>query len=209
MKFFQSLLAASLVAAAVVRAHFTLDYPQTRGLIHADEPTPICGGFNNVTNRTEFPLDAAEIQINSHHTLATVLIEVAVGIDDPSSFSQFNTTSSGQTYGPLVPFNQIPEGPACYNVDISSLGLENAQNGTNATIVIIYDGGDGNLFQCADVTLVEGFKVPQGSILSNLTCLTITGNATSNATSTSSAPTSSPTSSSALTFVQWLFVPTW
>ncbi|KZS95927.1 hypothetical protein SISNIDRAFT_477815 [Sistotremastrum niveocremeum HHB9708] len=197
MKFTSGLIAASFLASAA-QAHFTLQYPQTRGFDDDAEVTPICGGFNNVTNRTEFPLGPAQIQISSFHTTATVLIEVAVGIDNPTTFSQFNTTSSGTTYPPLVGFNQIPEGPACYNVDISSLNISGATNGTDATILIIYDGGDGTLYQCADVTLVQGFTVPKGAIESNITCANIASapSTTSSSSSSTSAPTASGKSAS-------------
>lgn len=43
--------------------------------------------------------------------------------------------------------NQIPEGAACWNVDVSALNVTEAKDGTNATIVIIFDGGDGTLYQ--------------------------------------------------------------
>jgi hypothetical protein len=39
------------------------------------------------------------------------------------------------------------QGDACFPVNISSLGLPEVQNGANATIMVQFNGGDGDLFQ--------------------------------------------------------------
>ena len=69
------------------------------------------------------------------------------GVSNPTNFSQFNTTSSGASYAKLIDFNSVETGKVCYNVDISSLNIAVAKNGTNATLLVAYDGGDGTLFQ--------------------------------------------------------------
>ena len=55
MKAFTS-LAATLLCSSAVMAHFTLDYPTSRGFLDAAEGTASCGGFDALTNRTQFPL---------------------------------------------------------------------------------------------------------------------------------------------------------
>jgi len=55
----------------------------------------------------------------------------------------------------IIPPNQIPEGPNCWNIDIASLGVPEAVDGANATLVLIYNGGDGILFQvCSALALI-------------------------------------------------------
>jgi len=155
--------------APVVFAHFQLNYPPTRGFDDDKEPTPICGGFNSISNRTAFPLSGGQLQITSFHVTASVFAEISFD-SNPSSFTQFNTSSNGTIYNPLIEVNQIPEGAACWNVNVSSLGVTDAKNGTNATLVVIFDGGDGTLYQCADLVLTSDARIPSGSIASNITC---------------------------------------
>lgn len=167
MKFFPLLALASVVAA-----HFQLNYPPTRGFDDDKEPTPICGGFDTINNRTDFPLSGGQLQITSFHTLASVFAEISFN-SNPTSFTQFNTSSNGTNYPFLIPVNQIPEGAACWNVDVSALNVTEAKDGTNATIVIIFDGGDGTLYQCADLVLRSNATIPSGSIQSGLSCKTL------------------------------------
>lgn len=49
-------LAAVLLCSSAAMAHYTLDYPASRGFNDDNEPTGPCGGFDTVKNRTEFPL---------------------------------------------------------------------------------------------------------------------------------------------------------
>lgn len=59
---------------------------------------------------------------------------------------------------------QIPTGEACWYIDFSSLGL-GLKNGSEVTLLIEYQGGDGSLFQCTDLVLLDNYTVP-----SNYTC---------------------------------------
>jgi len=188
MKFI-SLLA--LVSGAA--AHFQLNYPPTRGFDDDKEPTPICGGFDTINNRTDFPLSGGQLQITSFHTLASVFAEISFD-SNPTSFTQFNTSSNGTNYPFLIGVNQIPEGAACWNVDVSALDVSDAKDGTNATIVIIFDGGDGTLYQCADIVLRSNSTIPPGSISSGLNCKTVAVSA-SNTTGSETASGASPTKS--------------
>jgi hypothetical protein len=84
------------------------------------------------------------------HSTPTVWAEISFD-SSPSNFTQFNTTSSGQTYTNLVDFNQVPEAHACWNANVSTLAVPEARNGTNATILVLYEGGDGTLYQVSDL----------------------------------------------------------
>ncbi|KAH8926943.1 hypothetical protein BT69DRAFT_1347631 [Atractiella rhizophila] len=178
-------LAAALAFSSTALAHFTLDFPLSRGFDDDIEPQ-FCGGFPNVTGRTVFPLGPAPILFDSHHDAAKVEIIISPN-PNPQNFSVFNVTSSGATIPPLKPFFDITNaGEFCINVDISSLGVSDFANGTNATIQVVYNGGDGPLYQCADVTLSTEYTA------SNITCANSTATNT-NSTGGGDAPASGNT----------------
>jgi hypothetical protein len=132
-----------------------------------DTEPQFCGGDSTASsNRTLFPLGPGGIiSIDSHHPLAygetpsaSILTPVLrnnlkavaqISFDpNPQNFSQFNVTSSGQAYGFLHNFWEMTtEGNFCVPVDVSSLGVTGAADGTNATIIVTFNGGDGTLFQ--------------------------------------------------------------
>jgi len=142
------------VSVAPVLAHFTLDYPQTRGFNEDMEPE-FCGGFPVSTNRSKFPLAGGMIEIDSHHTQSVFVTLISFDAN-PTNFAQFNTSPSGQSYGFLKPFIQLQgTGEMCVPVNISALGVSGVGDGTNATIQVQFNGGDGDLYQCADVTLTS------------------------------------------------------
>ena len=67
---------------------------------------------------------------------------------NPTNFSVFNTSTTGVTLPAAVPFFKTSgEGLACIAIDIESLGIEGIKDGSNVTIQVQFDGGDGNLFQ--------------------------------------------------------------
>ncbi|SGY61847.1 BQ5605_C007g04610 [Microbotryum silenes-dioicae] len=183
---------AMLALVPLVAAHFTLDYPATRGFDEDLEPR-FCGGFPNPSSeRAPFPLSGpGSILIDSHHPTAQVAIIAAVGYTNVTSFANFNKTASGQPTGMLMPFGTIQgQGEWCFNIDFSTLGATNITDGTPATIQVEFNGGDGLLLQCADVILVNNYVAP-----SNLTCR----NATSASTSTTNAATTTTTTASGTT----------
>jgi hypothetical protein len=49
-------LAALLLCSSAAMAHYTLDYPLSRGFSDDNEPKAPCGGYDTVGNRTQFPL---------------------------------------------------------------------------------------------------------------------------------------------------------
>ncbi|KAK4705435.1 hypothetical protein P7C70_g763, partial [Phenoliferia sp. Uapishka_3] len=129
-------IAPILCLASIASAHFTLDYPQTRGFDEDLEPQ-FCGGFNQSATRVPFPLSGGPILIDSHHPSAEVAILISF-VDTPTTFANFNTTSSGASYGYLKGFGTITgEGEFCFNVDIASLNVPGVGNGTVATIQFV------------------------------------------------------------------------
>ncbi|CAE6352026.1 unnamed protein product [Rhizoctonia solani] len=172
---------AALAAAA--SAHFTLDWPPTRGF-NEDIENQFCGGFLNAGARSPFPLGAAGVNIGSTHDTANVIVLISFDAN-PQNITQFSNSSNGAQLTSFIKLDK--QGEACIPVNIQSLGLSNVANGTNATIQIQYDGGDGNLYQCADVTLLSNFAAP-----SNVSCASnVTGNTTPSDT-TSGGTTSPP-----------------
>jgi len=98
-------------------------------------------------------LTGGAIHITSEHDEATYVTLISFH-NNPQSFAQFNTTPSGQTYSYLTPYIQLSKtGKICVPASVSSLGLQGVTDGTNATILVQYNGGDGALYQCADVVL--------------------------------------------------------
>ncbi|KAF8322165.1 hypothetical protein DL93DRAFT_2129722 [Clavulina sp. PMI_390] len=197
---------------SVASAHFTLDYPYTRGFDEDSEPDVPCGGFSVNKTRTPFPLSGGFVSFSSFHNTASSVLGVSFS-SDPQSLSDFNTTTSGQAYGLLTPtFSTTVEGSFCVHVNISSLGVSDAKNGVNATILMVYNGGDGTLHQCSDVTLLSNYTIP-----SSIPCTdagTITGGSTSGSgpTSTSggspsSTASSSPSSTSSKSAAMTLTIP--
>ncbi|GAA5822690.1 hypothetical protein JCM5353_000633 [Sporobolomyces roseus] len=158
MKFTLPFLA--VCALPTVLAHFTLDYPQTRGFDEDIEPQ-FCGGFNSTSStRAPFPLNSAgSILIDSHHPSAQVAVLISFN-ENPTSIGQFTRLDNGTDYGLLMGFKDINgEGEFCFDVNVASLNL-GATNGTRATLQVEFNGGDGTLFQCSDVILVSDYTTP-------------------------------------------------
>ncbi|KAG0046696.1 hypothetical protein BGZ83_008122 [Gryganskiella cystojenkinii] len=141
-----SSLATMLLCSSAVMAHFTLDYPASRGFNDDAEGNAPCGGFDTVTNRTQFPLTKGFLDINSHHPSATVKINVVLS-NNPGA-ADF-TAAAGTPASSLALSHP---GHACMQLDLSS--FKGAANNVNATIQVVYNGGDSPLYQCTDVVLV-------------------------------------------------------
>lgn len=70
-------------------------------------------------------------------------------VQNPVSFDNFtaNDTSSGADQFARNFASGTGEGTFCIPLDLSSIGVSGVQDGANVTIQIVFDGGDGNLFQ--------------------------------------------------------------
>ncbi|ORY95937.1 hypothetical protein BCR43DRAFT_407835, partial [Syncephalastrum racemosum] len=170
-------LATAFVAAlSGVSAHYQLTYPAPRGFKESTEPTAPCGGFDSVSQqRTQFPLKNGFVEINSEHPSYTYEVKLIMG-SNPSTAdftgSNATTVATGQ--------RNYPE-QACLPIDLGNATSVSA--GTNATIQVLYNGGDGNLYQCTDVTFADN-----PSNFNTSVCVNADGsNPLSNSTDTSSA----------------------
>lgn len=86
------------------------------------------------------------LTINSFHVTATVNINVVIG-NNPTA-ADFTTAAST----PANTTKVSHPGHSCLPLDLST--FKGAANNTNATIQLVYNGGDSPLYQCADVVLV-------------------------------------------------------
>ena len=60
-------------------------------------------------------------------------------LQNPQNFANFSQA---------VPFFQVTgAGKYCFPVDFAAAGISGVSDGTNVTIQLEFDGGDGNLFQ--------------------------------------------------------------
>ncbi|KAJ7112852.1 hypothetical protein C8R43DRAFT_856324, partial [Mycena crocata] len=145
---------ASLLAVA--RAHFQLQFPQPRGAFVEDDEPKFCDGYDNAaSNRTVFPLSGGFFSINSEHPSWTAGVSLSTKAE-PTTFQDFST---------IVPFFRATgEGIFCLNLDLSKTNAS-VTDGQNVTLEIVFDGGDGQLFQCADLTLSSTAKIS-----SDITC---------------------------------------
>ena len=195
-------LISILTSAALVSAHFTLDYPTSRGFSDDDEPTAPCGGFNDITtNRSSFPLSGGKYQIDSHHAQAGVQIV----------FSRDGTTFSSS---PVETYTVTGLGTLCGVLPASA--LSGYQAGDNVTMQIIYKATSESsaLYQCADLTLVSSSETAgscvngTGVTVSQLQQSQASGSARasvagSSAVSQSSAAATSARASSSAPQVSW------
>ncbi|KAI8883395.1 hypothetical protein K501DRAFT_184670 [Backusella circina FSU 941] len=183
-------LVAALVSAQAVLAHYQLVYPVSRGFSEAIEANGPCGGYDIVQSpRTQFPLKNGFAEINSEHTSYKYTINLLVN-NNPTS-ADFTSANLKQV---ATGSRSYPEA-ACLSVDLSSA---NVTSGTNATIQIIYDAGDGQLYQCTDVVLADN-----PSSFNTSQCVNADGSS-SNTTSSSSGSSSSTSKASSYTVASGL-----
>jgi len=159
----------------VVNAHFELAYPVPRGPFDDDNEVNFCDNYvNAVDNRTEFPLSGGYVTLSSFHPTWTLGVLIST-VQDPTSFSNFTNSSGGQQFARSFASGS-GEGAFCIPLDLSDTGISGVSAGANVTIQIVFDGGDGTLYQCADLTLAQNFSVP-----SNISCTNSTSKSTSSA----------------------------
>ncbi|KAJ7293347.1 hypothetical protein C8J57DRAFT_1002608, partial [Mycena rebaudengoi] len=153
------LASTSLVFAALVtvaNAHFQLKFPEPRGVFVEDDEPKFCDGYDDVAKqRVPFPLTGGFVNLNSEHESWSVGVALATKV--PTLFNDFV---------PVIPFFKATgEGLKCINLDFSQTNATGLTDGQNVTIQITFAGGDGNLFQCADLTLSNSAKID-----SSVTC---------------------------------------
>ncbi|KAI0724341.1 hypothetical protein C8T65DRAFT_563625 [Cerioporus squamosus] len=189
MRFTTAVFMTSLLT--VVSAHFQLQYPPPRGdFVEDDEPTFCDGYVNSVSNRTTFPTSGGFISINSEHPSWT-LGGILATVQNANNFTVFQDSKGN--FQQFLPFFQTTgEGSFCVDVDLAKSGLSGIKSGANVTLQFVFDGGDGQLYQCADVTLADNFTIPTSISCKNATDAATTPVSTSvAATATSTSPSSS------------------
>jgi hypothetical protein len=76
-----------------------------------------------------------------------ILVGILIStVQDPTSFTNF-TNSSGQQQFARDFASASGAGGFCIPLDLSNTGITGVADGANVTIQLVYDGGDGNLFQ--------------------------------------------------------------
>ncbi|KAF1796023.1 hypothetical protein V8B55DRAFT_1371392 [Mucor lusitanicus] len=191
----QRLCIAVLVAALVqtVLAHYTVTYPSSRGFDETKEPTAPCGGFDSVsTTRTPFPLKGGFVEIDSGHTAYSYVINLLVE-NAPTTADFSNATANVQVATGSRSYPQA----ACLSLDDLTKNSA-AKAGANATIQVVYNGGDGELYQCIDVTLADTVGNWNNSM-----CVNADGSsasASASASGSAAASTQSPSNANSLTF---------
>ncbi|EIW64881.1 uncharacterized protein TRAVEDRAFT_159607 [Trametes versicolor FP-101664 SS1] len=193
MRFASAVFFSGLLAA--VSAHFQLQYPPPRGDFVEDKEPTFCDGYSTaVSNRTVFPTTGGKISINSEHPQWT-LGGIIATVQNPDSFDNFTVNGAFQYVVPF--FKTSGEGGFCFPLDLAAQNISGAQNGANVTIQLIFDGGDGQLYQCADLTLSDSATIPDSVSCTNATDAAVTPVSTAVATATATSSGTSTASASA------------
>jgi hypothetical protein len=128
-----TIIALSLLPVSL--AHFTLDWPKSRGASETTAENFPCGGYNDVGQRTDFPISGGPLQLKMGHDLTNVAVYLAVGSNPGSSF---NTVLRPQ-------FVVTGLGDFCIG-QVNVPG--NLSDGTQATIQVVSNAhGGGGLYQ--------------------------------------------------------------
>jgi len=191
MRFTSQLLFTSVLAAvSVVNAHFNISYPPVRGPFNDDNEINFCDSYNSAGARAEFPLTNGFISFITTHPSWTAGVLISVKAD-PTSFNDFTNSSGGNQL--VVPYVQSGGTFGCISVNASSSGISGVSDGANVTLQMAFNGGDGNLYQCMDVTFSKNVSTPSSVVSS---CQGHIANSAGNGTTTSSSSASSPSSTS-------------
>ncbi|KAF8895051.1 hypothetical protein CPB84DRAFT_1656090, partial [Gymnopilus junonius] len=147
--------------AGIVSAHFQLQFPPPRGVfVEVDEPKFCDNYLTPAPNRSLFPLSGGFFTLNSEHPSWTAGVLVST-LPDPTSFQNFSQVNT---------FFQVQgEGAFCIPLDLKSSNETGLTSGQNVTLQIVFSGGDGQLYQCADVTLSDNFTIPSSVACTNAT----------------------------------------
>ncbi|KAJ7157712.1 hypothetical protein C8R43DRAFT_1125379 [Mycena crocata] len=109
------------------------------GVFVEDDEPKFCDGYGNAaSNRTVFPLTGGFFSLNSEHNSWTAGVSLSTKAN-PATFQDFST---------IVPFFQLSdEGLFCLPLDLMSTNATGLTDGQNVTLEIVFNGGDGELFQ--------------------------------------------------------------
>ncbi|KAJ7431074.1 hypothetical protein B0H11DRAFT_2132194 [Mycena galericulata] len=181
---------ASLITLA--SAHFQMQFPIPRGPFVEDNEPTFCDGYTDVTpNRTIFPLNGGFFSLNSEHTDWVIGVTLSTK-QNATAFTDFTT---------ITPFSQeTGEGLFCFPFDLLKTNATGLADGQNVTLEWVFNGGDGTLFQCADLTLSSTATIPASVSCTNGTTSASATGASATATSPASTGSSTPKPSAAQRF---------
>ncbi|KAF9643652.1 hypothetical protein BDM02DRAFT_3123125 [Thelephora ganbajun] len=157
MKLTWSILATAFAAVSVVNAHFSITFPEVRGPFNEDNEPQFCDGYMEPANRTRFPLTNGFITWESSHSPSTIGVLLSTSAS-PTSYGDFHTPSGGDQL--VVDYFKATGTSGCVRIMPTAAGISGIQNGSNITLQMVYDGGDGKLYQCMDVTLDDQYNIP-------------------------------------------------
>ncbi|KAF9456152.1 hypothetical protein BDZ94DRAFT_1315425 [Collybia nuda] len=162
-----SIVAVVACLAGVTNAHFRLNYPEPRGAFVADDEPKFCGGHDNaVNNRTTFPLSDGFFTIKAGHPGWTAGVIIST-VQNPTSFDNFTVNGEQQLVKGYA--KEDAAGTFCIPLNISAANIPGVKEGSNVTIQVVFEGGDGNLYQCADLTLSNNATISSNSTCKNET----------------------------------------
>ncbi|KAG6911779.1 hypothetical protein DXG01_000025 [Tephrocybe rancida] len=121
-------------------------------------------------------------------------------VQNPVSFDNFSSNGVQQVVGPYA--KEKDAGTFCIPLNISAAGIDSLKDGSNVTVQVysnklnqglliqvspqvVFAGGDGNLYQCADLTLVNNFTTTSDTSCKNESAAVTSASSTSTATSPS------------------------
>ncbi len=93
-------------------------------------------------------MDACVLFISAPHTPTYDLYAVGgiiATVQNPDSFDNFKANNAFQYVVPF--FKTSGEGGFCFPLDLAAQNISGVQDGANVTIQLIFDGGDGQLYQ--------------------------------------------------------------
>ncbi|KAK9449122.1 uncharacterized protein V1518DRAFT_417217 [Limtongia smithiae] len=142
-------VAAVAALAAPALGHFTLNYPTSRGSNHETQTTAPCGGLDSVVlPLTEFNMDGSPIATTTTHSDSGITYKFCPADADC-------TTNDGFSYTIMSTFFEVGAGDFCIpSVAIpESIYSGNTSEPLNGTLQVIYYSDDGDLYNCADISI--------------------------------------------------------
>ncbi|KAJ3330188.1 hypothetical protein HDU76_006241 [Blyttiomyces sp. JEL0837] len=133
-----------MLAIAPSQAHFQITYPTARTFSEVNEIYGPCGN-EPLATRSYFPINGGFLKGKSYHSSAQAQFNIAITSSDPTT-AQFN-----QTFGPgtaTIAYGDFQTVP----FDLSK--IPGVVNNTMATLQVVFNAGDGILYQCSDVILI-------------------------------------------------------
>ncbi|KAJ3106480.1 hypothetical protein HDU97_006266 [Phlyctochytrium planicorne] len=140
-----NILISVLAAVVAVDAHAIITAPPHRANFNeATEVIPPCGKAT-LGSRASFLIKGGNISMKSFHPTATVIFQLALTANPKEADFKYT----------IIPKRSVPSGVTTFkNIDLTKAATGvTLKNGDVATIRFKFDGGDGTLYDCSDVTL--------------------------------------------------------